>query len=111
MSTHKLGACMCWIGCAYACITSLAIAGPKNSLPQWVDKTISTMRATHSPHEIEEAVYNGNRVFEFISGTRFDTGDEHVLFSDDHKQICVFGGFAGHVTMGSCNINKINYVR
>jgi hypothetical protein len=44
-------------------------------------------------------------------GDRFDMGDEHTLFSEDGKEICKFGGYAGHVTSGVCNIERIIYVR
>ena len=60
---------------------------------------------------IEEERYDGGRAFEFISGERFDTGDEHVLRDIRGKVICRFGGFVGHVTSGACDIGKIVYVR
>lgn len=80
-------------------------------LPQWLLKSIQATKASAHPGTFEEAAYEGKRVFEFIRGDRADTGDEHILFSEDGKEICEFGGFVGHVTSGSCSINKIIYVR
>jgi hypothetical protein len=80
-------------------------------LPQWLLKAIEAERKLPLPGSFEEATYEGKRVFEFIAGDRFDTGDEHTLFSEDGKEICKFGGFAGHVTSGVCNIGNIIYVR
>jgi len=85
--------------------------GASTSLPVWVTKAIAERQAARSRDVIEESAYGGNRVFEIISGYRFDTGDEHVLFGEDGKEICKFGGFAGHVTSGSCDIAKVIYVR
>lgn len=83
----------------------------RRPLPVWVSKEIARLRETQSRDEIEEATYNGGRVFEFISGERFDTGDEHSLFTEGGKKLCQFGGFVGHVTSGSCDIRKIVFVR
>jgi hypothetical protein len=80
-------------------------------LPEWLLKSIQATKASAHPGTFEEATYEGQRVFEFIRGDRADTGDEHILFSEDGKEICEFGGIVGHVTSGTCSINKIVYVR
>ena len=74
-------------------------------------KTLLEHRNSRSRDVIEKFVYNGQRAFLFNRGDRADTGDEHVLFGEDGKQICQFGGFVGRVTAGSCDIDKITYVR
>jgi hypothetical protein len=62
--------------------------------------------------EVEESRYNGRRVYEFDFGDRCcDRGNEHALYSEDGKLICEFGGFAGHVTSGSCDFGKVVYRR
>ena len=91
--------------------TTLARAATDSPLPQWVVQSIKDHRAARSQDTIEEQDYMGQRAFEFISGTKFDTGDEHVLIANDGRQICQFGGIAGHVTRGTCDIDKIRYVR
>lgn len=89
----------------------LAADAAQPPLPAWVNKAIAVRKASRSQDVIEEAVYNGKRVFEIIAGDRFDTGDEHAVFAEDGKEICKFGGFVGRVSSGSCTINKIVYVR
>ena len=85
--------------------------GANAPLPAWVNKAIVERRDSRSPDVIEESTYNGRRAFLFTRGDRADTGDEHVLFSEDGKQICQFGGFVGHVTAGACDLEKIIYIR
>jgi hypothetical protein len=80
-------------------------------LPQWLLKAIEAERKLPHPGSFEEATYEGKRVFELTRSDRFDTGDEHTLFSENGKEICKFGGFAGHVTSGVCDTGKIIYVR
>ena len=80
-------------------------------LPQWLLKAIEAERKSPRHGSFEEARYEGKRVFEYIRGDRFDTGDEHTLFSEDGKEICRFGGFVGRVTSGACDIERIIYVR
>src|SRR5580704_305451 len=80
-----------------------AVSGlPPNSgekpLPEWLSREIRARCHSLNPDDIEELSYGRKRAFEFTSGTRFDTGDEHALVSEDGKQICLFGGLVGHVT-------------
>jgi hypothetical protein len=95
---------------AFALVQPSAAAAAQ-PLPAWITKAIAERQHTKSSDVIEEASYEGKRVFEIILGDRFDTGDEHILLSDDGKQICKFGGFVGRVTSGSCAISKVTYVR
>jgi hypothetical protein len=61
---------------------------------------------------IEESVYQGRRAFLVMPADRgADTGNEHVLHAEDGRIICEFGGFVGHVTVGSCDIDAIKFVR
>jgi hypothetical protein len=97
---------------AIACLMPPAVAKPApEPLPSWVTAKIENLRASQSRDVIEEEAYDGKRTFEWISGYSFDTGDEHVLFAEDGRLICKFGGFVGHVTSGSCEPRKIVYVR
>jgi len=59
---------------------------------------------------IEKATYAGRPAFTTTATDRFDTGDEHSLFSEDGKLICRYGGFVGEVTSGSCELDQIEYV-
>ena len=79
-------------------------------LPVWLGKMIAEKASSQSRDVIEQGSYKSKRVFEFISGDRFDTGDEHTLFDENGKEICRFGGLAGHVSQGVCDINEIVYV-
>ena len=66
----------------------LAAAAPV-PLPAWVEKAVAERRESQSRDVIEESTYDGRRVYEVISGYRFDTGDEHVLFDEDgYYQAC-----------------------
>jgi len=87
-------------------------AGAANEpLPDWVTKLIA-VQPPRSRTVVEEATYLGKRVFEVLPGDRAaDSGNEHVLHSEDGRVICEFGGFAGHVTAGTCEIAKIKFVR
>src|SRR5262249_19753272 len=80
-------------------------------LPVWVKEYIAKQKSSNYPDTIEECLYKNKRVFEIIDGAGADTGHEHVLKDEDGKSICEFGGFAGHVTAGSCELDKIIYVR
>jgi hypothetical protein len=98
--------------CVNAFFAQLSLAIEQGvPLPQWILKAIEADKKLLHPGSFEEATYNGKRVFLFTRGDRFDTGDEHTLFSEDGKEMCKFGGFAGHVTSGVCSIEKIVYVR
>lgn len=81
------------------------------ALPKGLLGEMEVDRTSAHPGSFEEASYEGKRVFQFTRGDRADTGDEHILFSEDGKEICKFGGFAGHVTSGSCSIGRIIFVR
>jgi hypothetical protein len=80
-------------------------------LPAWVDKAIAERQASKSFDVIEESTYDGTRAFLLTLGDRADTGDEHILFSEDGREICQFGGFVGRVTAGACDLEKIVYRR
>ena len=89
-----------------------ALAGAvTTSLPAWIAKAIAERRGTNSHDSIEESTYGGKRVFLITAGDRADTGDEHKLFDETGKEMCQFGGLAGHVTAGACDLDKIMYVR
>jgi hypothetical protein len=81
------------------------------ALPKWLLSAMEAERKSAHPGSFEEASYEGKRVFQFTRGDRADTGDEHTLFSEEGKEVCKFGGFAGHVTSGSCSIDRIIFVR
>jgi hypothetical protein len=103
----RLAAFLAWLLCWPLAVGSDVPA----TLPQWLLKAIGLEKASPHPGSFEEATYDDKRVFLFNSGGRSDTGDEHTLFSEDGKELCRFGGIVGHVTSGSCSIEKIIYVR
>ena len=78
-------------------------------VPGWLGRLVSA--SGRHPPVIEEAIYRGRHVFELIATDRYDTGDEHAVYSEDGGMICRFGGFVPKVTAGSCEISEINYVR
>jgi hypothetical protein len=85
--------------------------GRGGDLPAWVSTLIGQQPA-HSTTVVEESVYQGHRAFLVMPSDRApDSGNEHVLHAEDGRIICEFGGFAGHVTVGSCDIDGIKYVR
>jgi hypothetical protein len=88
--------------------TSLSAAAPA-SLPSWVTQLTA---ARPLPKVVEEVSYEGKRALEVHPGDRrADSGNEHVLLSDQGRVICEFGGYVPRVTSGSCDIGKIVYVR
>ena len=90
--------------------TQAAQAKPEQ-LPPWVVKLIASQPRSGGD-VIEQSSYKGRRVFEILSRDRGDdTGNEHVLHAEDGHIICEYGGFGGHVSVGSCEINQIKYVR
>ena len=96
---------------AVALLGSTQASGAELPLPTWV-KNLIAKQGVRSRTVVEESIYDGVRVFEVLPGDRAaDSGDEHVLYSEDGRVICMFGGYAGHVTAGSCNIGKIIYQR
>ena len=102
---------LAWTFGLFLLVLTTSIVSADDPLPAWLDKAISELQRSRSRDVIEEATYNGRKVFVFISGDRADTGDEQVLIGEDGKEICQFGGFVGRVTAGACDIGKINYVR
>ncbi|MCA1653943.1 MAG: hypothetical protein ABR588_00570 [Sphingomicrobium sp.] len=102
---------ICSIVCAAAIYQPVAARAATTPLPVWVTKLISTQPARSST-VIEEATYRRHRVFVLMPSDRApDSGNEHVLHSQDGRIICEFGGIAGHVTVGSCDIEQIKFVR
>ena len=96
---------------AVALLGSTQASRAELPLPTWV-KNLIAKQGVRSRTVVEESIYDGKRVFEVLPGDRAaDSGDEHVLYSEDGGVICTFGGFAGHVTAGSCNIEQIIYQR
>ena len=91
-------------------LESLA-ASNNQPLPPWLENLISDQSRNLYPDEIEESSYGGKRTYLITHADQADTGHEHVLRDDDGKEICEFGGFAGRVTSGSCDIEKIEYER
>ncbi|HWY63271.1 MAG TPA: hypothetical protein VNW15_15325 [Rhizomicrobium sp.] len=85
-------------------------AESKYAIPAWLNQAIADRRASKSPDVIEEATYQGKRMFVLHHGVP-DSGHEHMLLNADGKEICQFGGFVGRVTSGACDIGKIIYVR
>ena len=103
---------LCSIIVSAAAISQPLAAGATTAtLPAWVTKLIKTQPA-QSGTVIEEGKYRGRRVFTVMPEDRApDSGNEHVLHSEDGRTICEFGGLAGHVTVGSCKIEQIKFVR
>jgi hypothetical protein len=91
-------------------LATLAACG-NEPLPAWVNEAIEERQASISFDVIEESTYDGARAFLLILGDRADTGDEHILFAEDGREICQFGGFVGRVTAGACDLEKIVYRR
>lgn len=84
---------------------------PANTTPPWLTALIENSSSSGTTL-LEGAIYQGRRTFLVMPGDRgSDTGNEHVLYSEDGKVICEFGGIAGHVTVGSCDLEAIKYVR
>jgi hypothetical protein len=92
-------------------LQSILLGCTSEPLPAWVSKAILERENSGSRDVIEEATFNGVRAFLLHRGDRADTGDEHVLFDEDGSEICQFGGFAGRVSAGACNLEQIIYVR
>lgn len=77
-------------------------------LPDWVTKLVTTQKA----RLIEEATLQGRRVFHVMPSDRGDdVGNEHVLYAQDGQLICEFGGIAGFVAVGTCDVEQIKFVR
>lgn len=67
-------------------------------------------RERSTPPVVERATYKGQPAFTTTATDRYDSGDEHSLFSADGTLICRFGGVAGEVTDGACDLDEIEYV-
>ena len=99
------------LACSACHPTSHKRQPPGGGLPAWVAALIER-QPVNSELVIEESTYQGHRAFLVMPADRgFDSGNEHVLHSDDGHIICEFGGFVGQVMAGSCDINGIKYVR
>jgi len=94
---------------AVAACESQSVPAPDASIPAWLRQQVS--EGGRFPPVIEQVTYNGLPAYHTIATDRFDTGDEHGLFTTDGKLICRFGGYAGRVTSGSCDMDKIIYVK
>ena len=82
-----------------------------NALPTWVSALIR-QQPPRSRTVIEESIYQGRRAFLVMPSDRApDSGNDHVLHSEDGRIICEFGGVAGHLTVGSCDMEGIKFVR
>ena len=80
-------------------------------VPQWITNLIAR-EGLGSRLVVEEVTYKGVRAFLVMPSDRGpDTGNEHVLHSDDGRVICEFGGIAGNVAVGSCDLDEIRYVK
>lgn len=81
-----------------------------SGLPTWL--TAMVAQRPSSGTTVEEAAYQGRRTFLVMPGDRApDSGNEHILYSEDGEVICEFGGIGGHVTVGSCDIEAIKHIR
>jgi hypothetical protein len=93
---------------ATAACESRSAPAPDASLPAWLRRQVS--EGGRFPPVIEQVTYNGQPAYHTIATDRFDTGDEHGLFTADGRLICRFGGYAGRVTSGSCDMDRIIFV-
>lgn len=110
-----LSALLACSGCHAEQPTNSKVSGGEgeraSGLPAWVN-TLIGQQAPQSRTVVEESIYQGHRAFLVMPADRApDSGNEHVLHAEDGHIICEFGGFAGHVTVGSCDIEGIKYVR
>jgi hypothetical protein len=80
-------------------------------LPPTVAAAVAEGRISTNLLVVEEVTYQGDMAFHIIDSSFFDIGDEHALLDEDGQVICRFGGFAGQVASGSCDIAQIIYVR
>lgn len=81
-------------------------------LPNWIKQMVAKRTGNNGGTVIEEARYRGQRTFIIMPEDRpSDSGNEHILYSSKGHIICEFGGLAGHVTVGSCDIEQIKFVR
>lgn len=78
-------------------------------MPAWLRQQV--LNGGRFPPVIEQVTYDGQPAYETTATDRYDTGDEHSLFSADGTLICRFGGHAAEVSSGNCDLHKIVYVR
>lgn len=80
---------------------------PSGNSQAWIETLIARQRQG-SATVIEAVEYEVRRAFHVMPEDRPDDGgDEHVLYDEVGNLICEFGGNAGHVTNGACDIKKI----
>ena len=92
-------------------LSSMGALAKSDALPNWI-KQIIAKQPPHSHTSVEETRYNGRRAFLIMPEDRApDSGNEHILYADSGHIICEFGGMAGRVSVGSCNIDEIRFVR
>jgi len=90
---------------------SVTASNTNVALPAWISKRIADRQNSYDAiHLVEEVTYEGKQAFELYQGIP-DAPNEHMLFNADERLICLFGGIAGVVTSGKCDIGKINFVR
>ena len=81
------------------------------ALPDWLTTLIRRSPPESMPG-VEEVTFRGQRAFHIMPADRVvDSGNEHVLYSEEGRIICEFGGLVGLVTTGSCDIGEIKFVR
>lgn len=78
-------------------------------MPAWLRQQV--LNGGRFPPVIAQVTYDGQPAYGTTATDRYDTGDEHSLFSADGTLICRFGGYAGDVSSGNCDLKKIVYVR
>jgi hypothetical protein len=106
----------CW-ALASVCVLAMggqsaAVSAQTPSMPAWLNKRMADREKSYNRIEkVEESQYLGRRAFQIFQGKVRDANNEHQLLSDDGKLICEFGGIAGHVVSGNCDIDKIVYVK
>jgi hypothetical protein len=80
--------------------------------PTWLAHVLPKPCPAGSATGVDEDTYEGKRTFTVMPCDRApDIGNEHVLYSEDGKVICEFGGIGGSVTSGKCDPDKIVLVR
>lgn len=89
-----------------SCVTGPS-AAPDRDMPAWLAQQISD--GLRPPRVIERVIYDGLPAYHVLTGPA-DAGDEHGLFLADGTLVCRFGGFAGRVSSGSCELDRIEYV-
>ena len=101
-----------YVGLTAAMLLSSTDALAKSDpLPNWINQIIAN-QPQDSETNVEEVRYRGHRAFLIMPGDRApDSGNEHILQAENGHIICEFGGMVGRVSVGSCNIDEIRYLR